>query len=123
VLEMKNERTPGQGRGKSWIGPFIASAIDQELLTKQPKDHLTHTGHCVNLMDLIIAPLVLEKMPNDVLDYLKIDFMSPKENNFTTGLNKDLDHIRETLITEFGEEVVRRLKLSMSNEKVRTLSH
>ncbi|HUC95101.1 MAG TPA: hypothetical protein VMR19_03840 [Candidatus Saccharimonadales bacterium] len=120
---MKNEHLHEQGQGKSWIGSFIASAIDQELLTKQPKDHSGRGGHCVNLRDMIIAPLVLEKIPDEILDHLRIDFISPKENNFTIGVNKDLDHIRETLIAEFGEEVVGRLKLSISDEKVRTLLH
>ena len=119
---MKSEHE--QGSGKSWIGPFIASAIDQVLQSKRPGGKEPRGGHCVNLTDMIIAPLVIEKVPDEILEHLKIEFMPPKtDGEATEDIDEKLYQIREVLTIEFGQEVVGRLKLSLSEDKIRNLPH
>jgi hypothetical protein len=119
---MKNERE--QKSGKSWISSFIVSAIDQALQSSRPKGQETRGGHCINLTDMIIAPLVIENIPIETLERLKVEFVKPDNG---TGVAEqtdgDLYRIKETLTAEFGNEVVRRLKLSIEEENVRTLPH
>jgi len=119
---MKSERE--QKLGRSWIGSFIVSAIDQALQSDKPKGRETHGGHCINLTDMIIAPLVIENIPVETLEHLKIEFISPNNEAETVEqADRGLRQIKEVLTIEFGEEVLRRLKLSIEKESVRRLTH
>jgi hypothetical protein len=119
---MKSEHE--QGPAKSWIGPFIVATIDELLLSRKPKGQETHGGHCINLTDMIIAPLVIEKVPEELLEHLKIEFVVPKSEGETAeDTDENLRQINELLTTEFGWEVLRRLKLSIEEEKVQRLPH
>lgn len=117
---MKNEHDREQKWGKSWISSFVVSAIDQTLGSKNVGNQEATGGHCVNLIDLILTPLVIEKIPVETLEHLKLEFVAPVgKKEMTEEISKDLYHIKEVLTTEFGDEVVRRLKLSIVEEKVR----
>lgn len=117
---MKNERDCEQKSGKSWIGPFIVSAIDQTLRSKRSNNQRASDGHCVSLTDLIISPLVIEKVPVEILEHLRLEFVPPvvKDESYKQN-GEDLLQIKKVLTAEFGNEVIRRLKLSIVKEKVR----
>jgi len=121
---MNHERDNKQKCGKSWIGSFIVSAIDQTLRLKQPDNQKATDGHCVNLIDLIITPLVIEKIPIETLEHLKLEFTQPIKRSGASGqISKDLQKINEVLTAEFGSEVIKRLRLSIVEEKIRTFPH
>lgn len=117
---MKNERDREQKSGKSWIGPFIVSAIDRTLRSKQSNNQGSSDRHCVSLTDLIITPLVIEKVPNEILEHLKLEFVLPADKDEPAEQNdEDLLRIKQVLTAEFGNEVIKRLKLSLVKERVR----
>ena len=121
---MGTEHCRDQKQGRSWIGSFVISAIDQSLRSRLPGECESPESHCVKLIDMIIAPLILEKVPYETLEHLKVEFVPPKKNLETNRkLSQDLMHIGDVLSAEFGCEVVKRLRLSLSENKIRSLPH
>ena len=122
MAQMNKEHEQKQGR--SWIASFVVTAIDEALLPGRPKEQRALVGRCINLVDMIITPLVLEKIPFETLEHLNIEFVSPKKDTeVAEKIHQELERVEEILTAEFGSEVVRRLKLSISEKKVRDLPH
>ncbi len=71
---------------------------------------------------MIITPLILGKVLPGVLEHLNVEFVPPKKNvEVDEKFRQELRQVEEILTTEFGYEVVRRLKLSIDASKVRDL--
>ncbi|EKE13243.1 MAG: hypothetical protein ACD_13C00052G0032 [uncultured bacterium] len=65
---------------------------------------------------LLISPLVISNIPDDIIKSLKIDITHPKtDEEDLVPTEPVLFGVRENLINEFGHEVVRRINISLSN--------
>lgn len=66
---------------------------------------------------LLISPLVICNVPEDVIKSLKIDITHPKtDEEDLVPTEPVLIGIRENLVNEFGHEVVRRINISLSSD-------
>lgn len=106
--------------GKSLIGPFIYFEINSILETTPSKRPVK--GRVADTINMIVAQLVIDKVPFETLEHLRVNFTKPVDSAETiTPADQNLEGIKKILGEEFGREVVRRLELSIEKEKVRTL--
>jgi hypothetical protein len=119
---MGKERDHEQKWGKSLIGPFLFFVIDSYLQARPSKGPVK--GRLTDAVNMIVAQLVIDKVPFDTLEHLKVCFVPPEINTEGIGPNdKDLEEIKKIISGEFGREVAERIKLEINMERVRTLPH
>jgi hypothetical protein len=119
---MNPEHDRKQKQVNLWLGQFIMNAIDEALRTKRLEGWENSEKHCIKVIDIIMAPLINGRVPIETLERLKVEFVSPKgEAEITEQINEDLQHVEEDLAAEFGNGVVRRLKLSLNQYKIRDI--
>jgi hypothetical protein len=116
---MDHEREHELKWGRSFVGPFIFFVIDSFLQTDPTKPI---KGRVADVVNMIVAQLVIDNVPPETLEHLKVNFVRPESQNGPPVLeSEDLLEIREILSTEFGQEVVKRINLSLDEKRVRTL--
>ena len=117
---MISERENEYRFGKSWISQYLVASIDTVLITPETKAREILSKNYANML---IAQLATDNVSFDILEHLKIEFIKAKKDNDSPNGNEVLRPIEEILITEFGHEVTRRVNLSISDNKIRTLAH
>lgn len=121
---MNSEREHEQKWGKSIIGPYIVFEIDSILRTNRSKEPAKPGPRFRSTINMIISQLVIDKVPFETLEHLKVSFRSPEESVLRLPSERaELKMIKEVLSVELGQEVVKRLELSIEEAKVRTLPH
>jgi len=119
---MAQERVQRLDLGRKWVGEFLVNEIKKRMSSG------THTegdarNHCIKLTDLIIWPLVSEETPPDTLEHLQIEFADPQtKTNLAEPIDGRIRRITEILTDKFGGELVKHLKLSLVEEKIRCFS-
>ena len=76
MAQMNKEHEQKQRQGNVWLGHFIANAIDEALQSKIPKGKHSPDGlygEHICISDMILAPLIVEKIQVETLEHLRIE--------------------------------------------------
>ncbi|MCX6704897.1 MAG: hypothetical protein NT162_00985 [Candidatus Woesebacteria bacterium] len=108
----------------NWLGDFMIEAIDRAVQREQLGKIMTSERYRIKLVDMILAPLIIKRVPFETLEHLDIKFVAPEAPDATT-INTDpaISRINEILDSFLGHEVTIRLRLSLNNDRVRTFPH
>ena len=118
---MAQERVQRLDVGKKWLGDFLINEIDKKVSSGTCKEGNLR-NHCIKLTDLIIWPLISEGTSPNTLEHLQIEFTDPQiKPDLSVPTDGRIRKITEILNDKFGNELVKRLNLSLVEEKVRSV--
>lgn len=118
---MKIEHLPNFDCGISPLSNLILEKIDESL--KIPDGMINKHKRLERVESIILVQLCIRRADNDILEYLKFDFVSPNDVQIpeSSEKNEKIENIRKILCEEFGQQVANRVRFSLSENKIRSL--
>ena len=113
---MSQERRQNHNQKHDWgCSPIISHLLVENFdRIREIKDFTQQQEELQIFRKLLMSPLVISNLPDDVIKSIKIDITHPKtDEEDLVPTEPVLFGIRENLINEFGHEVVRRLNISI----------
>ncbi len=115
---MSQERRQNLNQKHDWgCSPIISHLLVENFdRIREIEDFARQQEELQIFRKLLMFPLVIGNVPDDIIKSIKIDITHPKtDEEDLVPTEPVLFEIRENLINEFGHEVIRRINISLSN--------